>query len=687
MKSFKGIGFQLVLSFVVAIGVSIILVSFGSIKTTRTAVNSNTNVTSEQTLDAVQEGFTTYLKTLSQPVDLLTRKNEIKHLEDSGDLNTNVTAIKDSLVASVRGTNGAELAFFTTSTGLRIDGWTELNPQTNKVSNKGGLTTGVNDTNQTWYKSCIGSKARNSIYSMFSDPYTDSSSGKTIFTVSQEIKYSDNSNYGAVGLNIDFSEVEDYVRNIGLLNTGYVILVNNDGKILVNNDKNTYVDDVTKLACWSTIKGLSDDKLDTTFSFDETVNGESLHIVTSKDAVTGWTLMGFISESETQSVIDSIRNTIILLALIALVIGIAIALIISKLISGELKKINVAMDKMANGDLTHRIKVKRKDEFGQAESNYNIMADQMAGLIKGVEEKSGVLITASKKISQVSESTTETVNQVSEAIQSVSIGASGQAESTQKATSEVELLASKLHETKAYVSDISDMSIETKTLSDKGITIVDDLIDKGEKSKDNSRFSKNVVNEMIESIEKINFISDAITEITEQTNLLSLNASIEAARAGESGKGFAVVADEIRKLAEQSQSSTDEIKQIIKEISAKSVVAEKTMDESVEIINEQNKSINAAKELFGHISDAINALKDGLENIASLNDQMDASRENVVKSMEDVASVSTETAAASEEVSASAEEVNATMHTLNQFTVELDDIASHLTEAIDKFDL
>ena len=311
----------------------------------------------------------------------------------------------------------------------------------------------------------------------------------------------------------------------------------------------------------------------------------------------------------------------------------------------------------------------------------------MAVLIKGVEEKSGVIVDASAKIAGVSKSTTETVGQVSEAIQSVAVGASGQADSTQTATQEVENLADRLKETKAYVTDISEMSVETQKLSNKGLTIVDELITKGQRSIDNSKISKAVVSEMVSSIEKINFISDAITEITEQTNLLSLNASIEAARAGESGKGFAVVADEIRKLAEQSQASTDEIKQIVNEISEKSQLVEKTLDETDDIITEQNMSIQDTKNLFNTISNSVNALKEGLDNITNLNTQMDDSRQSVIDKMEDVAAISTETAAAAEEVTASAEEVNATMHNLNQCTIELDEIAVALRESIDKFTL
>ena len=231
------------------------------------------------------------------------------------------------------------------------------------------------------------------------------------------------------------------------------------------------------------------------------------------------------------------------------------------------------------------------------------------------------------------------------------------------------------------------MSAETQNLSNRGIGIVEDLIGKGEKSKENSRISKEVVKEMIDSIEKIKFISDAITQITEQTNLLSLNASIEAARAGESGRGFSVVADEIRKLAEQSQASTDEIIQIIGEITEKSDLVSKTMDESVEIIEEQNRSINAARDLFNNISDSVNALKEGMDNIANLNEQMDKSRENVISTMGDVANVATDTAAAAQEVTASAIEVTETMRNLNTSTEELDKIAANLQDSINQFKL
>ena len=673
MKAFKGIGSQLVLSFAVAVCVAIILVSLGSIRITKTSINANTEVTSEQTLDNVQEGFTTYLKTLSQPVDLLTRKNEIKHLEDQGELDDNVKAIKDSLVASVKVTNGAELAFFTTKTGLRVDGWAEINPETGKTANKGGLTRGVNDTSKSWYQNCIGSKARNTIYSQFSDPYVDSSSGKTIFTVSQEIKYTDGANYGAVGLNIDFAEVEDYVKNIGLLNTGYVILVNKDGKILVDNDKNTNVqDNVTSLECWNTIKNLSEDQYDTTFSFDEKINGESVHIVTSKDAVTGWTLMGFISESETQAVVNKIAKTTIELAIIALIIGIVIALIITRTVTKELKTLNNAMDMMADGKLTYRINVKSKNELGQAEANYNVMADQISSLIKGVEEKSGVLITASQKISNVSESTTETVNQVSEAIQSVSIGASGQAESTQKATSEVELLASKLHETKAYVSDINDMSVETKQLSDQGLTIVDDLIEKGEKSKDNSRFSKNVVNEMIESINKINFISDAITEITEQTNLLSLTASIEAARAGDAGKGFAVVASEITGMASQTKEATVKITELIQNVTSAINEVVTVIQQMIDGINQEKESAKNTANSFSSIQENTLSIQSGIQNLTVSTSELKDANQVISDSVQTLSAIS-------EELTAHAHE---TLEAENKNTDILDTIASKMQELV-----
>ena len=613
-----------------------LLLAFDVTRTTKNQQNKNTEISSQQTLTETEKGFKIYLKTLSQPVDLLTRKDEVKHLEDKGDLDTNIKAIQDSLIASVKVTDGSEKAYFTTKTGYLITGSTEWSNEKNKLTNVKDLQTGVNNTSKEWYTNCIGMSARSSIFSAFTEPYKDEKTGKTIFTVSQEIKYSSGENYGAVAMDIDFQEVVDYVQNIGLLNTGFVILVNQDGEILVDNERNNYIEGtVAELKSWNEMKNLSDEEKYNVHSYTEKIGKENVTVSTVTDEITGWTLMGFVSGNEIHDTVAKINTATIRTGIISFIIGISIAILVTLMFTKEIKKVNNVMNDVAEGDLTQRIVVKNKNEFGILETNFNKMLDNVSGLIRDVENHSQVIIDASENISEISTTTTETVGQVSDAIQSVSVGATEQAESTSVATDEIENLAEKLHETKSYVSDINDMSNETQQLSTKGIEIVDELIGKAEQSINNSKLSKDVMHEMMESIDKINFISNAIMEITEQTNLLSLNASIEAARAGESGRGFAVVADE----------------------------------------------------LFNTISNAVNALTEGLDNINKLNEKMDESRGTVVSSMENVVKISTETAAASEEVTASAQEVNATMHNLNQCTVELDQIATALRDSINKFKL
>lgn len=686
-KRVRSIAMELIAFFIIAISIPALSVAVASINMTKTSMNDNMKITSEQTLQETQKGFATYLKTLSQPVDLLTRKNEVKHLQEQGDLLTNVSAIQDSLIASIKTTEGAIKAYFTTNTGYMIDSWVETDKSTDEKYYRKMFENDSLYTNKSWYEAAVGAESRNGIYARFSDPRNDTVTGVRVITVSQEVKDSSGNNYGVAGMDIDFSAISEYVQNIGLLNTGYVMLVNEDGKIIVNNDKNTYLDNAASLDCWATLSSLSTDQYDKVLAFNQKLNNENMHVVASRDSVTGWTLMGFVSESETTAVTGRITWITVVAALFSFVAGIILAVLVTHTFTKEIKKLNAVMNGVAAGDLTERITVRKKNEFGQLENNFNSMVDNVAMIIKNVEEKSEVIINASENISDISRITTETTKQVSDAIQSVSSGAVKQAKGTGMAVSQVEKLADRLKDTKDYVLDISHMSEETKLLSGKGLGIVDVLIEKAEKSMSNSSISQNVVSEMAESIKKINYISDAITELTEQTNLLSLNASIEAARAGSAGKGFAVVAGEIRKLAQQSQKSTEEIKKIAMEITDKSNLVEKNLGESGRLLNEQNQSIKDTKELFSSIADGVVSLTEGLEHILALNEEMDNSRTDVVGKIREVAFVSTETASAAEEVTASAEEVNSTMEKLNSYTMELDGIAVALKSAIDQFKL
>lgn len=695
---------KLIAAFMAAILGSVLICALLTHSKVESVLNSNMQLTSEQTLNSAMTSLQTYEKTISIPVDLLTRKDSIKQLLlEPENYDKYIDNVNDELVAACKVVNGSVRAYYALNDGRTITGWVQYEADGSKTA----MNTVENKdlSGKEWYTACQGRKAKvNSIFSYITAPYVDEETGEQIITVCQEVKYKDVVQ-GVVAMDIDASALADYVENIRLLNTGFVMLVDEQGNIVVDSESNTFADGtVADLEFFAPLTEELDkleeqkaqleenedpaaDDIVLQASYTMRAEGRDCAITAMTDRITGWRLLGCISDQENQKNLININIGTLMAGVIGLIFGCVIAVLTALSFNREIKKLQNATHRVAGGDFSEKIKVTRSDEFGVLETNFNGMMDDVSELIHAVEDKSNHILEVAGGISEVAGNTKTTIEQVTQAIDSVAQGAVKQAESTQEANTEVEHLKNSLDETKEYVSGMNGMTEKANEVSTEGIESVKDLIEKSGKTAEKSKVSLEVMNEMVESIDKIFYISDTIADITSQTNLLSLNASIEAARAGEMGKGFAVVADEIRKLADESKESTDEIKKIITEITEKSKLVESTMQENEVLQTEQQEAINRTEEIFGEIMKQIEMLGSGMERINALNDTMSANKDLVVDKMGTIASVSEQSAAATEEVNASTEQVNVTMEEISEHTETLQAIAKDLMETINRFKL
>lgn len=704
MKKKTSLSAKLIAAFMAAILGSVLICALLTHSKVESVLNSNMQLTSEQTLNSAMTSLQTYEKTISIPVDLLTRKDSIKQLLlEPENYDKYIDNVNDELVAACKVVNGSVRAYYALNDGRTITGWVQYEADGSKTAMN--MVENKDLSGKEWYTACQGRKAKvNSIFSYITAPYVDEETGEQIITVCQEVKYKDVVQ-GVVAMDIDASALADYVENIRLLNTGFVMLVDEQGNIVVDSESNTFADGtVADLEFFAPLTEELDkleeqkaqleenedpaaDDIVLQASYTMRAEGRDCAITAMTDRITGWRLLGCISDQENQKNLININIGTLMAGVIGLIFGCVIAVLTALSFNREIKKLQNATHRVAGGDFSEKIKVTRSDEFGVLETNFNGMMDDVSGLIHAVEDKSNHILEVAGGISEVAGNTKTTIEQVTQAIDSVAQGAVKQAESTQEANTEVEHLKNSLDETKEYVSGMNGMTEKANEVSTEGIESVKDLIEKSGKTAEKSKVSLEVMNEMVESIDKIFYISDTIADITSQTNLLSLNASIEAARAGEMGKGFAVVADEIRKLADESKESTDEIKKIITEITEKSKLVESTMQENEVLQTEQQEAINRTEEIFGEIMKQIEMLGSGMERINALNDTMSANKDLVVDKMGTIASVSEQSAAATEEVNASTEQVNVTMEEISEHTETLQAIAKDLMETINRFKL
>lgn len=396
------------------------------------------------------------------------------------------------------------------------------------------------------------------------------------------------------------------------------------------------------------------------------------------------------AQDDVEKEIGVVTNSILVATVIAVILASVLAIIVSMMIVNAINRSVVVLEKVADGNLTEAVPedlMKRKDELGMMSKCIENLRESLIEIISEIKRRSSDLYSSSDKLDTASREATDSIGQVNQAIAEISDGASSQANETQSATENVILMGNMVEDTSSQLKDLIDISETMRQAGTRAIDTLDKL------DKINKRASSAIdliydqTNTTNESVARIQEATALITDIAEETNLLSLNASIEAARAGEQGRGFAVVANQIQKLAEQSNESASRIASIITELLADSEKSVKTMDEVRQIMEEQSEDVRRTQEAFEDVRSGIDQTTSGMGNISEKTSSLDEARVSVVDVVQNLTAIAEENAASTQQTSASANEFSSLVGNIKDETVTLKEIADDIERSVGQFQI
>ena len=401
--------------------------------------------------------------------------------------------------------------------------------------------------------------------------------------------------------------------------------------------------------------------------------------------IIGMTFAGEPAEKVTGAA-NSIIIVFVAIAVVMVVLFTVIALFVGRLLIASVRAVGTGVNALAQGDLSkqkpHKSIVK---EMIQLLAETGQMQENLSGVIGQVKEVSDRLVGNVEDVTTLSASSAGRAQEITRSMDELTAATVGMAEHVQNINMQMLEIGSFVNEISSNVDRLYDSSEHILKANNAAKVAMVDIMDSSHKSVEAVSDIASQITETNDSIAEIDKAVQLILDISEQTNLLSLNASIEAARAGEAGRGFAVVAEEIRHLSEQSAEGAEMIKNLAKTITEKSGRSAELAEGIRSLIVAEQESVLNTQKKYEELSNSINRSVEEIKAIAEKTDNLTDSKEKVIEDVQSLSAISEENAASNQEVSANVTEIISEVQLVNEHCEKMNAMAGKLEESVAYF--
>jgi len=395
--------------------------------------------------------------------------------------------------------------------------------------------------------------------------------------------------------------------------------------------------------------------------------------------------MDYVQDSMEQQIKSSQILTLII-TIAAIIIGVILAIWISRQISVPIRKMVTSMKKVTDGDLNvEEIQIRTKDEMRELGSTYNQMVADLNRVLSQVSTASVQVASSSEELHASTQQCSSSLEQIAAHIQQNEVEIDTQFSHYIHVQQAIKEMSAGLSEMANRFRTMYATSDSTRGVIQKGSDSISSVVEQMHHMNESTMYTTDVIRALGNRSKEINNIVKMITDISNETNLLALNAAIEAARAGEHGKGFAVVADEVRKLAEESKRSAEEITNMITLIQNETEIAIETMEKQNQVVEKGLTYTSEANESFLEIKHSIEHVNYQVEEVSTSIEEFDSLGKDLIQTIEEVKEVAEKGKAHAKLISNETEENLTAMEYVSTYAEKLSQLAENMNTLVERF--